>query len=333
VALENSRLYQSIEALFEGFVQASVTAIESRDPATSGHSFRVADLTVRLAAAVDRVDAGPFRSVSFSAAEMKEIRYASLLHDFGKVGVREEVLVKARKLHPTHLDLIRLRADLIKRGIELRYARRKMDWLVRSGRRGFDAQAEAWDAELAALVEELDRGLKAVAVANEPSLLAEQFVDDIQHLAVRAFLDHLGEPQTLITPPEAKILGIRRGSLTDEEFRDIQSHVVHTFQFLSQIPWTRDLRGVPRIAASHHEKLDGSGYPAAKRAPEIPIQTRMMTIADIFDALSAGDRPYKPAVPVERALDILQQERRAGAIDADLLDLFVALQPWRQSAP
>ncbi len=332
VALENSRLYQSIETLFEGFVRASVTAIESRDPTTSGHSFRVADLTVALGAAVDRADGGPFRDVRFSPAEMKEIRYASLLHDFGKVGVREEVLVKARKLHSTHLDLIRLRADLIKRGIELRYAWRKLDWLLAAGRRGYEERAAGWDAELAALVEELDRGLKAVAVANEPSVLADPFVEDIQHLAVRAFLDHLGEPQTLITAPEARILGIRRGSLTEEEFRDIQSHVVHTFQFLSQIPWTRELRGVPGIAASHHEKLDGSGYPAGKRAPEIPLQVRMMTIADIFDALTAADRPYKPAVPVPGALDILDQERRAGAIDSDLLDLFVALRPWERPA-
>jgi HD-GYP domain-containing protein (c-di-GMP phosphodiesterase class II) len=330
VALENSRLYRSIETLFEGFVQASVTAIESRDPTTSGHSFRVADLTVALATAVDRAGAGPFRDVRLSAGEMKEIRYASLLHDFGKVGVREEVLVKAKKLLPAHLDLIRHRAEIIKRGLELACARRKVDWLARPRRSGYREQAERWETELAGLLEEVDRALKAVSMANEPSVLAEEFVDDIQHLAVRAFVDHLGEPRTVITPQEARVLSIRRGSLTEEEYRDIQSHVVHTFQFLSQIPWTRELRRVPEIARSHHEKLDGSGYPEGKRGDEIPLQTRMMTIADIFDALTAADRPYKGAVPVERALDILDCERRAGALDSELVDLFIELRPWQR---
>ncbi|HEY7869641.1 MAG TPA: GAF domain-containing protein, partial [Methylomirabilota bacterium] len=133
VALENSRLYQSIQTLFEGFVQASVIAIESRDPTTSGHSFRVADFTVALATAVDRAGHGVFRDVRFSPDEMREIRYASLLHDFGKVGVREEILVKAKKLPPGQLDLIRQRGEIIRRGLELRHARRKTEWLLQHG--------------------------------------------------------------------------------------------------------------------------------------------------------------------------------------------------------
>jgi HD-GYP domain-containing protein (c-di-GMP phosphodiesterase class II) len=330
VALENSRLYRSIEALFEGFVQASVTAIESRDPTTSGHSFRVADLTVALAAAADAAGAGPFRDVRITPAEMKELRYASLLHDFGKVGVREEVLVKAKKLPAAHLELIRHRAELLKRGLELASLRRQLDHVARHGAPAPRSRVAAWDAELAALVEEVDRGLKAVAMANEPSVLAQDFAEDIQHLAARAFVDHLGVGHTLITPAEARILSIRRGSLTDEEFRDIRSHVVHTFQFLSQIPWTPDLRRVPELARSHHEKLDGSGYPAGKRGGDIPLQVRMMTIADIFDALTAADRPYKAALPVERALDILHEEARAGALDAPLVALFAELGPWRR---
>jgi len=146
VALENSRLYQSIQMLFEGFVQASVTAIESRDPTTSGHSFRVADFTVALATAVDRADHGIFRGVRFSHDEMKEIRYASLLHDFGKVGVREDVLVKAKKLPPGQLELIRQRSEIIRRGLELRHARRKTEWLLRHGRETFADRCAEWDA-------------------------------------------------------------------------------------------------------------------------------------------------------------------------------------------
>jgi HD-GYP domain-containing protein (c-di-GMP phosphodiesterase class II) len=330
VALENSRLYQSIQTLFEGFVQASVTAIESRDPTTSGHSFRVADFTVALATAVDRADHGVFRDVRFSADEMKEIRYASLLHDFGKVGVREEVLVKAKKLPPGHLELIRQRAEIIRRGLELRHARRKTDWLLRHGREGFEQRSAQWDAELAAMLAELDEHLKAVATANEPTVLPDDISASVRHLATHVYPDHLGDSLTLITPEEARILAVPRGSLTPEEYRQIQSHVVHTYQFLRQIPWTKELSRIPEIARSHHEKLDGSGYPAGRGAADIPVQTRMMTIADIFDALTSRDRPYKPALPAERALDILAQERRAGAVDGELLRVFVAIRPWER---
>jgi HD-GYP domain-containing protein (c-di-GMP phosphodiesterase class II) len=330
VALENSRLYQSIQALFEGFVQASVTAIESRDPTTSGHSFRVADFTVALATAVDRADGGVFREVRFSADEMKEIRYASLLHDFGKVGVREEVLVKAKKLPGGQLDMIRQRGEIIRRGLELRHARRKTDWLLQHGREGFGDRCAQWDAELAVVLADLDQHLKVVAAANEPTVMPDDISASIRDLAVHAYADHLGDSPTLITPDEARILAIPRGSLTPEEYEQIQSHVVHTYQFLKQIPWTKELRRVPEIARSHHEKLNGGGYPDGWRAPDIPVQTRMMTISDIFDALTARDRPYKPAVPVERALDILGQERRAGALDGDLLQLFIAVRPWER---
>jgi HD-GYP domain-containing protein (c-di-GMP phosphodiesterase class II) len=331
VALENSRLYQSIQTLFEGFVQASVTAIESRDPTTSGHSFRVADFTVALATAVDRTEHGIFREIRFSADEMREIRYASLLHDFGKVGVREEVLVKAKKLPPGQLELIRQRGEIIRRGLELRHARRKTEWLLERGRDGFSERCAQWDAELAVVLADLDQHLKAIAAANEPTVMPDDVSAGIRDLADRAFPDYLGDTLTLITPEEARVLAIPRGSLTPEEYQQIQSHVVHTYQFLKQIPWTKELRRVPEIARSHHEKLNGSGYPDGWRAVDIPVQTRMMTISDIFDALTSRDRPYKPAVPVERALDILGQERQAGAVDGALLSLFIAVRPWERT--
>jgi HD-GYP domain-containing protein (c-di-GMP phosphodiesterase class II) len=332
VALQNSRLLENIQALFEGFVRASVTAIESRDPTTSGHSFRVADLTVGLAEAADRAGTGPFRDLRFSAEQMREIRYASLLHDFGKVGVREEVLVKAKKLYPAQLDFIRQRLELVKRGVQLRYGAQKIDALLREDRERALAKISGWDAEFAATLGELDEHLKAIVAANEPTVMAEDVASRIQHLAITRFLDHLGEPQPVITPDEAQILSIPRGSLTGEEFKQIQSHVVHTYQFLIQIPWTKELRRVPEIARSHHEKLNGSGYPNRITAAEIPVQSKMMTISDIFDALTASDRPYKAAVPVDRALEILALERRAGAVDGDLLDLFIEVKPWKKQA-
>ena len=330
VALQNSRLLENIQTLFEGFVSASVTAIESRDPTTSGHSFRVADLTVGLAAATDRADHHPFRDVRFSPDQMKEIRYASLLHDFGKVGVREEVLVKAKKLFPHHLDMVKQRVEMIKRGVALRYARQKLDLILREGPERGQAELTRLDAELGGALRELDDHLEAVVAANEPSVMPEEVASRIKHLPLASFLDHEGRSATVISAEEAQMLSIPRGSLTPEEFKQIQSHVVHTYEFLIEIPWTRELSRIPAIARSHHEKLNGSGYPEGFRADRIPIQSKMMTITDIFDALTARDRPYKAAVPVDRALDILGFERKAGAIDADLFELFLAVKPWEQ---
>ena len=316
VALENSRLYDSIQTLFEGFVQASVTAIESRDPTTSGHSFRVADLTVALATAVDRAPRGPFRDVRFSTDEMKEIRYASLLHDFGKVGVREEVLVKAKKLQPWHLELIRQRAEIIKRGLELKL-RAAQARPARRGRaaRALPRQPAAWDAELACLLDEIDRHFKAVAAANEPAILPEDCDDRVRSLALRTFVDHLGEPQTLITPDEAAhpLDPARQpdegGVQADPVPRGPHVPVPEPDPLdAGAAPHSRDRALPPREARRLR-------LPAGQARVEIPLQTRMMTISDIFDALTATDRPYKAAVPVERALDILDQEAKAGALD------------------
>jgi len=331
VAVQNRRLYENIRELFEGFVKASVTAIESRDPTTSGHSARVANLTVSLATAIDRSGAGPHRLTHFTAEEMTELRYAALLHDFGKFGVREQVLVKAKKLLPGELDRIRQRVELIKRGLELRYAGQKVEHLFAKGRRGYAKQAAAFDAELASYVAGLDQSLARIAAANEPAVLPRDFAASLERLALDAFEDHRGNRETVITREEAEILAIPRGSLTPAEFKEIQSHVIHTYEFLARIPWTREFRRIPEIARSHHEKLDGSGYPEGRQGGEIPVQSRMMTIADIYDALTAGDRPYKKSIAPVEALDILEHERQAGHLDGELLDVFVEAKIYEQA--
>src|SRR4029077_2643497 len=162
VALENSQLYESIQRLFEGFVRAAVTAIETRDPATSGHSFRVANLTVALAEAVDRTENGLYRNVRFSRDQMREIRYASLLHDFGKVGVREEVLVKAKKLYPAQLDVIKQRFGLVRRTLENEILRSRMDYLLQNGREKFLAAQKDFDSQLAARLREVHEYAEAI---------------------------------------------------------------------------------------------------------------------------------------------------------------------------
>ena len=322
VALENIRLYESVETLFEGFVSASVSAIEARDPTTYGHSFRVADMTVALAEIVDRDASRYFGDVHFGPAEMKEIRYASLLHDFGKVGVREEVLVKAKKLYPLQLDVVKERFAYARKALEHAHSERKLAYLLEKGREEFVRHEATFQTELEAQLCEIDEFLKFILRCNEPTVLQEGNFARLSEFAAREFIDVAGERRPLLSDYEVTLLSISRGNLDERERRQIQSHVSHTLNFLRQIPWTKDIKNIPVIASAHHEKLDGSGYPNNLSALEIPVQSKMMTIADIYDALSATDRPYKNAVPTERALDILFDEAKRGLIDGELLNLF-----------
>ena len=323
VAIENSTLYESIERLFDGFVKASVTAIESRDPTTSGHSVRVATMTVGLARAVDAVGDGTYRHVRFSPEQIREIRYAGLLHDFGKVGVREQVLVKAKKLYPADLSLIRLRQAYLYRTAQWAYEKTRADFLERHGKEGY----EPFLREIQRKFEEertvLDRFLSTVLESNEPTVLAEGNFAALQEFAERTYesLDATALPW--LNDDEVRYLSIRKGSLDEAERLEIESHVTHTYGFLRTIPWTKELQGIPDIAHGHHEKLDGTGYPRRVSAGQIPIQSRMMTIADIFDALTASDRPYKRALPLTRALDIIGDEVKRGQLDGELFKVFV----------
>lgn len=329
VALENKLLLDNVQALFAGFVRASVTAIETRDPATSGHSDRVARLTVGLARTVHEVQVGQWRDVRFSPEQIKEIEYAGLLHDFGKVGVREHVLVKAKKLYDWKLEAIRTRFLFAQQSVAHQYTRLKLRALLEEGRDAYPAREQALDALCRQEMSDLDAALDVVLAANEPTVLDEDRFQSLLQVAAQRVRMPNGAELPLLDDAELKSLTIRRGSLDDQEREEIQSHVTHSFNFLIQIPWTRELQGVPTIVYAHHEKLNGAGYPRKLRAADIPIQARMMTIADIFDALAARDRPYKAAVPVPRALDILGFEAKDGMIDADLLDLFINREVYR----
>ena len=323
VAIENSRLYEEIERLFEGFVKAAVHAIEQRDPTTFGHSGRVANMTVGLAAVVDRADDGAYRGVKFTREQVKEIRYAGLLHDFGKVGVREQVLVKAKKLYPLQLDLIKQRHHYARRTAEREFWRKRTEFLEAHERKDYEPFLRALEQEHAREIAVLDGFLDAVLNANEPTVLPAGQFEALLHLSRRSYEDPTGRPHPYLTEEEMRYLTIPKGSLDETERLEIESHVTHTYRFLQQIPWTRELQHIPMIAYGHHEKLDGKGYPRRVTGDAIPIQTRMMTISDIYDALSAADRPYKAAVAPARALDIMADEVRSGQLDQELFRLFV----------
>ena len=331
VAYENSQLYRDIENLFDGFVNAAVKAIEQRDPTTSGHSQRVCEMTIALAEAVDREPQGPYADLRFSREQMKELRYAALLHDFGKVGVREEVLVKAKKLYPLQFSRLLDRFDYIRRDIDARIAQQKVELLFSRPRKdsGAGARLQLLDAEAARLLGELDRYVDFITRANEPTILPSTEFDLLTEISQKTYRDPRGAERPYLTSEEVRYLSIPRGSLDTNERRQIESHVTHSFNFLAQIPWTPEYRGIPEIARAHHEKLNGRGYPDGLTSPSIPVQAKMMTICDIFDALSASDRPYKRAVPTDRALDILKLCVRDEEIDPELFRLFLDAQVYR----
>jgi HD-GYP domain-containing protein (c-di-GMP phosphodiesterase class II) len=328
IALENVLLYEEVKTLFDGFVKAAVTAIESRDPTTSGHSERVAELTVGLARAVNRAESGQYREVRFSRDDLTQIEYASLLHDFGKVGVREHVLVKAKKLYEHERQLILQRFQLIKRGYKIEGLESKVRYLMEASRETVKEELERIDKDLVSRVAELDEIIKFILQANEPTVLEQGGFERIAEIAGMSYKDDAETIGPFLLQEEASSLQIRRGSLTEQERLEINSHVVHSYNFLCQIPWSRTLRDVPMIAGAHHEKLDGSGYPHGLRGEAIPIPSRMMAITDIYDALTAKDRPYKKAMPAEKALDIVAAEVKRGQLDAELFDVFVTARVW-----
>ncbi len=328
IALENVLLYGEVKTLFEGFVKAAVTAIESRDPTTSGHSERVAQLTVNLAVSVNKADTGHFREVRFSRDDLTQIEYAGLLHDFGKVGVRERVLVKAKKLYEHERELILQRFQLIKRGHKIEGLESKVRYLMEASRDQVASQLAAVDAEIGRKVAELDDIIRFILASNEPTVLDHGAFERVAEIAARSWRDNDGRDLPYLTSGEAGCLQIRRGSLNEQERQEINSHVEHTYKFLREIPWSRTLRDVPDIARWHHEKLDGTGYPNSLRGEQIPVPSRMMAISDIYDALTASDRPYKRAMPTDKALDILAADVKRGQLDASLFEVFVEARVW-----
>jgi len=306
--------------LFDGFVKASVRAIEQRDPTTSGHSFRVAELTCALAETASQCELDYFKGVNFDVDEMKELRYAALLHDFGKVGVREHILTKAKKLSPEAYGQFIYRIAWEKERISNFYLKQKLSLLKQ--RELSSELEEKLTLEEAQKLKRLNDYLQAVADANEPSLLAEGTFEHLKQIREYLVKDVHGVQRGLIDEIEFKALSIKRGSLTADERLEIESHVSHTIDFLKAIPWTPELSNIPKIAGAHHEKLNGCGYPYGLHGHEIPLGAKIMTVCDIFDALTATDRPYKAAVPLQRALSILQSEVECGHIELELVKLF-----------
>src|SRR6266581_2007426 len=240
VALDNKTLLDEIQKMFEGFVTASITAIEQRDPTTAGHSNRVEKLTSGLAHAVTESGAGKYRDRGLNEEQFKELRYACLLHDFGKVGVRERILIKAKKLNPGQLEVIQARFEFVQWSVEAKYANEKLQLMRREGPDG-PGLAEI-DRRLAVEIEQLRRWVEAITAANEPSVLPEDKASMLEGLSGQTYRDTMGGEHPMLDPEEFRFLSIRKGTLDAQERLEIESHVTHSFQFLSKIPWTSKMQ-------------------------------------------------------------------------------------------
>ncbi len=315
VALENSLLYNEIKELLRGFIQASSRAIESRDPPTMGHSSRVSRLLVAFARTINQEKSGKFKDVEFSEDEIEELEYAGILHDFGKIGVREKVLTKPTRLYPEQLKVIKERLS-------------KIRWME-AFRKLLDKAGVDFSEELRKISENFQSLASFIESVNVPRPLKEEEKRRILDIAKRRFEED-GVEKCLIEEDELKNLLIDRGTLNQEERREMESHVEHSYRFLSQIPWGKEKAKIPEIVYQHHERVDGSGYPRGLKKDEILIQSRMMAIVDIFDALVASDRPYKKALPLSLALKIIREEAEAGHLDKDLVELFIEKKVYRE---
>ncbi|MCL2294923.1 MAG: GAF domain-containing protein [Spirochaetes bacterium] len=323
VSLDNNFLYKEVENLFDCLVSASAKAIEQRDPTTGGHSSRVALYTIALAKTISEdkklVKKYLFEEdVVFSEDYFKGLKYACLLHDFGKVGVREDVLVKAKKLYPGMLEQILLRLDNLASNIKIKTFKAK--FMLDNTDSSYEAKVKELDLMEANEISKIEKYRQVIIQANEPTVLEsepEQILAEIKRET----------KNTILSEKEFEYLSIQRGSLTKSEREEIISHASYTYDFLKNIPWPENIGWIPEVAKGHHETLDGTGYPDGLLMPK--FQSRLMAIADIFDALTASDRPYKKAMTLEQALKILQEEAKRGRLDSSLVNVFIEKEVYK----
>ena len=299
--IERGILFKDIENLLDSMIDTLVTALDRRDPITAGHSKRVATYALALAKTVNAVDYGPYADFSFSEEALKELYIAGMLHDVGKIGVREFVLMKRNKLSDDGMDRVR--------------------WRYKYIRKLLTEDPEQVES-LQLTPEQVDEAIQKLEAINTSGFLKDEDKAVLDRLKDLLLTDVDGSTIPFLTPEEYEFMSVQRGNLTGSERKEINDHAVHTLNILSGIDWTRNLKLVPRIAADHHEKLNGYGYPEGRKADDLETRSRILAIADVFDALTAKDRPYKPAIPIDKSIEILEDDASKGGLDSELVAIF-----------
>jgi hypothetical protein len=311
--------------LLESFIQMIASAIDHKSPYTGEHCERVPILTEMIARSVCQATDGQFKDFSLSEDEWYELKIAAWMHDCGKITTPVHVMDKATKLEAIfdRIELVRLRAELLRRDAQIDFLRRKL---------AGEANLEALEAAMQMEIETIDQDLQFLEVANVGGeFLEPERQQRIRELGARE-LEVGGKKQPFLSQDEVKNLSISRGTLSNEERLIINGHMVQTIKMLEALPFPRNLRRVPEYAGGHHEKMDGTGYPRGLYGGEMSIPARIMAIADVFEALTAQDRPYKKGKKLSEAMKIMGFMKRDNHLDPDLFDHFVSSRVYRQYA-
>ena len=320
IALTNRHLIDQLEKLFESFIQLINTAIDDKSPYTGGHCARVPALTMMLAEAVNRTKLGPLRDFVMTDKDRRELKIAGLLHDCGKITTPVHVVDKATKLHTLfdRIQLLDTRFEVLKRDAEI-------EMLREISAAGADVRKiEAARQNYAAQAEQLDKDREFLRHCNVGSeAMSDEDQLRVRQIAAYQWHDGNGKASNFLSEEEVENLTIPGGTLTSAEREIINHHIDVTIKMLESLPWPRHLKNVPEYAGGHHERMDGKGYPRGLTREQMSVQARVMGIADIFEALTAKDRPYKKGKTLTESLSILGKLKLCGHIDPDLFDVFI----------
>lgn len=334
IAITNRDLLIQLETLFESFIGLINLAVDEKSQHTGGHCQRVPELTLMIADAAHAVQDGPMASFSMSERDRYELKIAALLHDCGKVTTPVHVVDKATKLQTLfdRVDLLQTRFEVVRRDAEIKALQEKL--AIQAQGVDIASRFAAVDAALEASLAQMDADWAFVQTINRGS----EAMRDADIERVRALRDKYlwtlngGEARPFLSDDELENLSIRAGTLTAAEREIINHHIVATIKMLEQLPWPKHLKHVPEFAGGHHERMDGRGYPKGLRRDDMSVQARIMGIADIFEALTAKDRPYKQGMKLSQAMQIMAKFKAGGHIDPDLFDVFVHSQVYLQYA-
>jgi len=329
VSITNAKLIANMTELFEAFVKVMATAIDEKSPVTGGHIRRVADLTLTMAEVIHDIDEGHFKDKTFSPDQMYELRIAAYMHDIGKVTSPVEIVEKAKKLQTIfdRIQYVRLRMAYIIQKIKLEGQEAKIKILQNGSSPEKLNSIEKETLEKLMEIEEIQRFINK---CNEPG----EFLDDeilvrLKEVSEKTYIDDAGEQQPFLTADELVNLSIRRGSITEKERQKMQGHAAVTLKMLKQIPFTKKLKNIPDFAGAHHEFLNGKGYPLGLKGDEISFEGRLMAVTDIAEALTASDRPYKKAMPLETVYRILRSMVEGEELDPNLVELFIEKEVYK----
>jgi HD-GYP domain-containing protein (c-di-GMP phosphodiesterase class II) len=329
VSITNAKLISNMTELFEAFVKVMATAIDEKSPVTGGHIRRVADLTLTMAEVIHNYDEGVFKDKKFSPDQMYELRIAAYMHDIGKVTSPVEIVEKAKKLQTIfdRIHYIRLRMDYMIQKVELDGQRKKIELLEK---KADSSEIKKIELDSEKQIQELKEIRAFINKCNEPGeFLEDETLERLKEISKRTYLDNEGQDQPFITDDELVNLSIRRGSITEAERKKMQDHAAVTLRMLKQIPFTKKLKNIPSFAGAHHEFINGKGYPLGLKGDEIPFEGKLMAVTDIAEALTASDRPYKKAMPLETVYRILRSMAKNEELDNDMVELFISEEIYK----